>query len=74
MHDAGIKIAAGVDEELMCAEGVIVLERFAEAVRGQGADASEIDKGVRGPQGHRLAPPPTATARRPPPRSRDSPR
>ncbi len=47
VHDAGIKIAAGVDEELMCAEGVIVLERFADAVRGQGADAAEIDKGVQ---------------------------
>ena len=30
----------------MCAEGVRVLERFAEAVRGLGVDASEIDKGV----------------------------
>ena len=46
VHDAGIKIAAGVDEDLMCAEGVRVLQRFAEAVRGLGVDASEIDKGV----------------------------
>jgi starch synthase (maltosyl-transferring) len=46
VHDAGIKIAAGVDEELMCAEGVLVLARFAGAVRGQGVDASEIDRGV----------------------------
>ncbi len=60
VHDAGIKIAAGVDEDLMCAEGVKVLERFAEAVRGQGADASEIDKGAlaladtRRPAAHRF--------------------
>ncbi|MEO7448615.1 MAG: maltotransferase domain-containing protein [Humibacillus sp.] len=47
VHDAGIKINAGIDEELMCAEGVLVLQRFADAVRGQGADASEIDKGVQ---------------------------
>ncbi|HEU5143653.1 MAG TPA: alpha-1,4-glucan--maltose-1-phosphate maltosyltransferase [Dermatophilaceae bacterium] len=46
VHDAGIKIAAGIDEELMCAEGVLVLERFAAAVRGQGVDAREIDKGI----------------------------
>lgn len=46
VHDAGIKIAAGVDEDLMCAEGVRVLERFAESVRGLGIDASEIDKGI----------------------------
>ncbi|MER7071382.1 alpha-1,4-glucan--maltose-1-phosphate maltosyltransferase [Terrabacter sp. NPDC000476] len=60
VHDAGIKIAAGVDEDLMCAEGVRVLERFAAAVRGQGVDASEIDKGVlaladtRQPAAHRF--------------------
>src|SRR6476661_2927305 len=60
VHDAGIKIAAGVDEDLMCAEGVKVLERFAAAVRGQGADASEIDKGAlaladtRRPAAHRF--------------------
>lgn len=46
VHDAGIKIEAGVDTELMCAEGVRVLERFAEAVRGQGADATEIERGL----------------------------
>ncbi|WP_410505976.1 maltotransferase domain-containing protein, partial [Intrasporangium sp.] len=46
VHDAGIKIEAGVDEELMCAEGVRVLDRFAEAVRGLGVDAGEIDKGI----------------------------
>ena len=44
-----IKIAAGVDEDLMCAEGVRVLERFAEAVRGLGVDA------VRDRQGRRRA-------------------
>ena len=60
VHDAGIKIAAGVDEDLMCAEGVRVLERFAAAVRGLGVDASEIDKGVvalgdnRAPAAHRF--------------------
>ena len=60
VHDAGIKIAAGVDEDLMCAEGVRVLQRFAEAVRGLGVDASEIDKGVvalgdnRPPAAHRF--------------------
>lgn len=60
VHDAGIKIAAGVDEDLMCAEGVRVLERFADAVRGLGVDASEIDKGVvalsdnRAPAAHRF--------------------
>jgi starch synthase (maltosyl-transferring) len=46
VHDAEIKIGAGIDEELMCAEGVLVLERFAAAVRGQGIDTSEIDKGI----------------------------
>ena len=60
VHDAGIKIAAGVDEDLMCAEGVRVLQRFAAAVRGLGVDASEIDKGVvalgdnRSPAAHRF--------------------
>jgi starch synthase (maltosyl-transferring) len=60
VHDAGIKIAAGVDEELMCAEGVRVLERFAESVRGLGVDASEIDEGAtalsdtRSPAAHRF--------------------
>ncbi len=60
VHDAGIKIAAGIDEDLMCAEGVRVLERFAAAVRGQGVDASEIDKAVvalgdtRAPAAHRF--------------------
>lgn len=60
VHDAGIKIAAGVDEDLMCAEGVRVLERFAAAVRGLGLDASEIDKGIvalgdnRSPAAHRF--------------------
>ena len=58
-HDAGIKIDAGVDEELMCAEGVRVLERFAESVRGLGVDASAIEKGItalgdtRSPAAHR---------------------
>ena len=46
VHDAQIKIGAGVDEELMCAEGVRVLERFAEAAHGMGVDTSEIDKGL----------------------------
>ncbi|MEW1954050.1 alpha-1,4-glucan--maltose-1-phosphate maltosyltransferase [Terrabacter sp. NPDC080008] len=60
VHDAGIKIEAGVDEDLMCAEGVRVLERFAESVRGLGIDASEIDKGIvalgdtRMPAAHRF--------------------
>lgn len=60
VHDAGIKIAAGVDEDLMCAEGVRVLQRFAASVRGLGVDASEIDKGVvalgdnRSPAAHRF--------------------
>ena len=56
----------------MCAEGVRVLERFAEAVRGMGADASEIDKGTdalgdQAARRHRLG---AATS----PRSRGSPR
>ncbi|WP_374970047.1 alpha-1,4-glucan--maltose-1-phosphate maltosyltransferase [Terrabacter sp. BE26] len=60
VHDAGIKIEAGVDEDLMCAEGVRVLERFAESVRGLGLDASAIDEGVvalgdnRMPAAHRF--------------------
>ncbi len=63
VHDAGIKIAAGVDEDLMCAEGVRVLERFAAAVRGLGVDAAEIDKAVvalgdnRAPAAHRFGAP-----------------
>ena len=43
VHDAEIKIGAGVDEELMCAEGVKVLDRFAAAVTGQGIDAAAIE-------------------------------
>jgi starch synthase (maltosyl-transferring) len=60
VHDAAIKIAAGVDEDLMCAEGVLVLQRFADSVRGLGVDASEIDKGIaalgdtRRPAAHRF--------------------
>ena len=60
VHDAEIKIAAGVDEELMCAEGARVLERFAASVSGLGVDASEIEKGLAAlrddtrPAAHRL--------------------
>src|SRR6476660_9337174 len=43
VHDAGIKIEAGIDEELMCAEGVLVLERFRDSVAGQGVDAAALD-------------------------------
>ena len=32
LHDAGIKIRAGVDVELMFAEGVLLLERVADGV------------------------------------------
>ncbi|HET7399194.1 MAG TPA: alpha-1,4-glucan--maltose-1-phosphate maltosyltransferase [Intrasporangium sp.] len=43
VHDAEIKIGAGIDEELMCAEGVKVLDRFASSVRGLDIDASAIE-------------------------------
>ena len=45
-HDAEIKIGAGIDEELMCAEGVLVLERFRRAVAGQGADTTPLDRAL----------------------------
>ena len=59
---------AGVDEELMCAEGVRILGRFADAVRGQGTDASEIDKGVAALK-DTTRPAATASVRQAPPRS-----
>jgi starch synthase (maltosyl-transferring) len=43
VHDAGIKIEAGIDEELMCAEGVLVLERFRDSVADQGVEAAALD-------------------------------
>ena len=46
VHDATIKIRAGIDEELMCAEGVLVLERFAAAVAGQGLPTTDLDVGL----------------------------
>jgi starch synthase (maltosyl-transferring) len=46
LHDAEIKIGAGIDEELMCAEGVTVLERLRTAVAGQGADTTAVDEGL----------------------------
>ncbi|MDN5790038.1 MAG: alpha-1,4-glucan--maltose-1-phosphate maltosyltransferase [Micrococcales bacterium] len=60
VHDATIKIGAGIDSELMCAEGVRVLERFAAAVRGQDIDAAPIAIGIAAlkdgtlPAAHRL--------------------
>lgn len=45
-HDAGIKIGAGIDVELMCAEGVRVLGRFRRAVAGQGVDTRALDQAL----------------------------
>ncbi len=39
LHDAGIKIRAGVDVELMFAEGVLVLQRVAADITGRSAEA-----------------------------------
>ncbi|MEO7754603.1 MAG: alpha-1,4-glucan--maltose-1-phosphate maltosyltransferase [Terracoccus sp.] len=46
VHDAEIKIPAGIDVDLMCAEGVLVLTRFADAVRDQGGDAAPIERAL----------------------------
>jgi len=41
LHDAGIKIRAGVDVELMFMEGVLLLERVTEGVSAEDASATE---------------------------------
>jgi starch synthase (maltosyl-transferring) len=48
LHDAGIKIRAGVDVELMFAEGVLLLERVSRGVSADSASAvgAEADKAV----------------------------
>ena len=46
VHDAGIKIPAGIDVDLMCAEGVLVLTRFADTVRDQGGDAGPLERAL----------------------------
>nr|WP_027863273.1 alpha-1,4-glucan--maltose-1-phosphate maltosyltransferase [Marmoricola sp. URHB0036] len=61
LHDAGIKIRAGVDVELMFAEGVLLLERVAsegDLDRGQRAIVKDAIKAVKDtdrPVGARLA-------------------
>jgi starch synthase (maltosyl-transferring) len=48
LHDAGIKIRAGVDVELMFTEGVLLLERVAEAITGTSTTGpgAKADKAV----------------------------
>jgi starch synthase (maltosyl-transferring) len=48
LHDAGIKIRAGVDVELMFTEGVLLLERVAEGITGTSTTGpgAKADKAV----------------------------
>ncbi len=59
LHDAGIKIRAGVDVELMFAEGVLLLERVLASHDHRGKlDASAAGRGLGRDQGARRHHPP----------------